>query len=66
MTYKYSVSVEGENIKESNTWCNIIKYATVLAKENIGRVVRVKCSRGHGGASFIWCEEDNDIIPFYF
>ena len=65
MTYKYSVSVEGENIKESNTWSNIIKYATELAKNNQERVVKVKCARGHGGESFVWSKEDNDIIPAF-
>lgn len=63
MAYKYSTSVEGENIKESNSWVNIIKYAKTLAKDNIGRVVSVKCSRGHTSESFLWCSESNDIIP---
>jgi hypothetical protein len=49
MTYKYRVSVEGENIKESNSWANIIRYAKNLAKANINRVVSVKCSKGHIG-----------------
>ena len=63
MTYTYRASVEGEDIKESNSWNNIIKYAKKLAKENIGRTILVKHKLGHNNCSFIWSIEDNDIIP---
>ena len=65
MIYQYRVSVSGEKIKESNTWSNIIKQATILAEENKGEVVRVRSANGVISESFIWSEEDKDIIPSY-
>jgi len=65
MSYTYRVSVSGENIKESNTWANIIRYAKDLAKSNKGQEVQVKHSLGHNDASFVWCNDSNDIVPSY-
>jgi hypothetical protein len=63
MSYKYYTSVQGENIKRSNSWSNVIKYAKELAKDNTDSVVSVKSVNGYISESFIWCSELQDIIP---
>ncbi len=65
MSYKFKVSVECENIKESNTWTNILKYAIDLAKNHKGRVVKISSACGNVTESFIWSVDDNNIIPVY-
>jgi hypothetical protein len=65
MSYKFSISDKGSNSKGSNTWTNSLKYATELAKNNIGNVITVKCNKGHFSESFVWSINNNDIIPAF-
>ncbi len=68
MTYRFSASNTAD-IKESNTWANIIKYCIQMAKANPTLVVRIKDNSMPSGLkvmeSFIWCKESNDIVPSY-
>jgi len=64
MTYTYRASVLGTDIKESNSWSNIIRYAKELAKNHQGLPVKVSHYLGHNSESFIWDNEISDIIPF--
>ena len=63
MTYRFSVSIQGSESKRSNTWSNAIKAAIKMCKQNKLDVITIKDDIGHTGASFIWDDEYNDIIP---
>ena len=63
MSYKFSISDKGSNGKQSNDWNNAIKFAIELAKENVGKVITIKCNKGHFSESFVWSNNDNDIVP---
>tara|TARA_R110002072_G_scaffold232528_1_gene389972 strand:- start:408 stop:605 length:198 start_codon:yes stop_codon:yes gene_type:complete len=65
MSYIYSVSVEGENCKMSNSWKNLIKYAYQLGKANPGKKIIAKHCKGYMGETWIWSNEDQDIIPLF-
>tara|TARA_R110000851_G_C12687766_1_gene524585 strand:+ start:87 stop:284 length:198 start_codon:yes stop_codon:yes gene_type:complete len=65
MSYKFSISDKGSNSKQSNSWSNAINCVIELAKANVGNVITVKCNRNLISESFVWCVEDNDIIPAY-
>lgn len=66
MTFRFSANNTLDS-KQSNTWANIITYATQMAKLNPSLVVTIRDYSMPEGltlmSSFIWDSEKNDIIP---
>ena len=61
---KYSAVTLGYEVRESATWENIIKYATVMCKKYQEEVVFIRVN-GERYASFQWNVEANDMMPAY-